>query len=413
MVDGEEAKELKKYIEHDNITERFIEEISLVFAEKVRITARKLRPDGQLIDDEDTQKQLDRLLRISRFQVTMKEVERLSKLTFDVAVLPQVRDGKIELDIITGDKAFVVQQERNPLKAEQFYYQVGIRENTALADRVDIYHFWTSDGRKYQCEIMINGQPDPQSVARLNHVPYDRMPVVMFRSYLPIDAFWYDGENAIVEKNIAIDLKRTDLAMAEAYNIPQLFTTGTRENQDLKKGRTFKIDIPRNDMGEAVGDAKYLAPDEPLKELNQMILSRIEQLGLSKGLSRSLITGANASSGYELALSKYEIVERNKRQRDYYYDSVVELVQTMIATANRGLGWDIPEDLVIGVDFGEIRFAVSDEEREKTRLMKLQNGTVSRIDLMMEDNPELDRPTAIEQATRIDRENGQLAFTSP
>ncbi len=412
MVDTEEAKELKKYIEHDNITERFIEEISLVFAEKVRITARRQQSDGQLVNDTDAQKQLDRLLRLSRFQVTMKEVERLSKLIFDVAVLPQVRDGKIELDIITGDKAFVVQQEKNPLMAEQFYYQVGVRENTALADRVDVYHYWTSEGRKYQCEIMLNGRPDPQSVQHLNHIPYDHMPVIMFRSYLPIDAFWYDGENAIVEKNIAIDLKRTDLAMAEAYNIPQLLTTGTRENQDLKKGRTFKIDIPRNDMGEAVGDAKYLAPKEPLEELNEMILSRIEQLGLSKGLSRSMITGANASSGYELALSKYEIVERNRRQRDYYYDSVVELVQTMIVTANRGLGWEIPEDLVLGVDFGEIRFAVSDEEREKTRQMKLENGTVSRIDLMMEDNPELDRQTAIEEAKRIDGENWKFSAVS-
>ncbi len=412
MVDGEEAKELKKYIEHDNITERFVDEISLVFAEKVKITARRRKPDGSLVEDAEAQKEIERLLRQTRFQVTMKEVERLTKLIFDVAVLPQVRDGKVELDIITGDKAFVIQQIKNTVKAEQFYYQVGLRENTALAERVDIFHFWTADGRKYQCEIMANGQPDPQSVTHLNHIAYPNMPVVMFRNYLPIDTFWFDGENAIVEKNIAIDLKRTDLAMAEAYNIPQLFTTGTRENQDMKKGRTFKIDIPRNDMGEAVGDAKYLSPNEPLKELNEMINSRIEQLGLSKGLSKSLISGTTVSSGYALALSKYEIVERNRRQRDYYYDSVLELVENMIITANRGLGWEIPEDLVLGVDFGEIRFGVSDQEKEEIRQMKLQNGTISRIDIMLEDNPELDRDMAIEQATRIDSENLRFAQTA-
>jgi hypothetical protein len=132
--------------------------------------------------------------------------------------------------------------------------------------------------------------------------------------------------------------------MAEAYNIPQLLTLGAPEDQELKKGRTFKIDIPRNEMGQTVGDARYLAPGESLSEQDALITGRIEQLGLSLGLSRSVITGQAASSGYELALAKHEILERNRADREYYRPAVTELVRVMMLTAERSGTAAFPDD---------------------------------------------------------------------
>jgi hypothetical protein len=387
MVDAEEARELKKYIEHDNITQRMIEATSLVFRERVRIQAH--RP-GTSSPDVALQKQIDELLRLTRFQVTMKEVEKLTRLLSDVAVLPQIRDGRIELDIITPDNAFVVENPANPTRADRYYYQVGVREHTAIPHRVDIYHVWSREG-KWACEVMANGTPDSTTIQPLPHLNYNgRVPVVMFRNYLPLNGFWSERVNPVVEKNLAIDLKRTDLSMAEAYNIPQLFTVGSKENQELKKGRVFKIDIPRNDLGEAVGDARYLNPGERLTDQNALIADRVEQLGLSLGLSKALITGQTATSGYELALSKHEIVERCRGDREYYVDSITELMEVLVITANRGLGWQLPEDLVFTVDFGELQFAQSDLEREQCRQLRLQNGTASRSEFIGEDNPDLD-----------------------
>jgi hypothetical protein len=406
MVDREEARELKKYIEHDNITQRMIDGISLVFKEKARIRALRRDRCGRKVPDPAAQVMIDDLLSQCRFQASMKEVEKLSKLLYDVAVLPQVRDGRVELDIITGEKAFVEQDPDNPTRALRFYYQVGMREQSPAPHRVDLYHCWSREG-KFSCEIMADGTPDPATIRPIPHLDYPgRTPVVMFRSYLPIDGFWSETVNPIVEKNLAIDLKRTDLAMAEAYNIPQLFTVGSRENQELKRGRIFKIDIPRNDMGEAVGDAKYLSPGERLADQNALIADRIEQLGLSLGLSRAIITGQSATSGYELALSKYEIVERCRSERDYYADSVRELMEVLVHTANQGLGWDIPEDLCFAVDFGEIRFAQSDLDRERCRQLRLQNGSASRVDFLMEDDPELDLESAKLKIQEIERIGG-------
>ncbi|MCD4828519.1 MAG: hypothetical protein K8R90_03700 [Candidatus Cloacimonetes bacterium] len=401
MVDSEEARELARYLEHDNITERMIHAISLVFAEPLRVRVRRREQSGWG-DDAALQSRLDRLLAASRLGLALKEVERLSKLTFDVAVLPQLRHGAIELDIITGEKAFVEQAEDNPTHAARFYYQVGVRQNTPQPGRVDNYHAWCEEG-KFACVVDADGQPG--NFVRLPHIDYGgRLPVVMFRNYLPVDSFWRDAENAVVQKNIAIDLRRTDLAMAEAYNIPQLLTIGAPEDQEMKKGRTFKLDIPRNELGDTVGDARYLKPSESLREQNELIRDRIEQLGLSLGLSRSVITGQTASSGYELALAKHEILERNRSDREYYRASVTELVKVMMDTARLGLGADFPADAEITVDFGEIRFAQSDLDKLRARKHKLEMGLASRLDFILEDNPDLDREAGKAQLERIEAE---------
>ena len=406
MVDGEEARELARYLEHDNITQRMVEAISLVFAEPVRVRVRRRGEDG-FEEDDALQQRLDRLLSEARFGLVLKEVERLSKLLFDVAVLPQARGGKLELDIITGEKAFVEQSPQNPTRAARFYYQVDPLQNTPQSARVDIYHVWTGEG-KFACTVDASG--NPHDVEPLPHIDYQgRLPVVMFRSYLPVDSFWRDAESAIVQKNIAIDMRRTDLAMAEAYNIPQLLTIGAPADQELKKGRTFKIDIPRNELGEAVGEARYLKPGESLHEQNELIRERIEQLGLSLGLSRSVITGQSASSGYELALAKHEILERNRADREYYRASVAELVRVMMQTASQALGVGFPDDVDITVDFGEIRFAQSDLDKLRTRKEKLQLGLASPVDFVLEDNPDLDREAAMAQLKRIEQENAAFA----
>ncbi len=405
LVDREEARELARYLEHDNITERMVQAISLVFAEPVRIRIRRRTAAGAT-DDPALQARLDALLNDANFSLVMKEVERLSKLTFDVAVLPQARAGRVELDIITGEKAFVEQDEAGPTRAARFYYQVGVRENTPLPGRVDVYHCWCAQG-KFECTVGPDGRPLEGTFRRLPHVDYaGRLPVVMFRSYLPVDAFWRDAESAIVQKNVAIDLRRTDLAMAEAYNIPQLLTLGAPEDQELKKGRTFKIDIPRNEMGQTVGDARYLAPGESLSEQDALITGRIEQLGLSLGLSRSVITGQAASSGYELALAKHEILERNRADREYYRPAVTELVRVMMLTAERSGTAAFPDDADITIDFGEIRFAQSDLDKAQVRRAMLELGLASRVDFVLEDNPDLDREAARALLQRVQSENG-------
>ncbi len=398
LVNPQESTELCKYVEHDNITSRMIDSISLIFKEKVNVSISC----STETDTEKAQVLLNDLLDGLNFHVTMKEVEKLSKLVFDIAVIPQIRNNKIELDIITPEKAFVKQSNEDPTKAEAFFYQTGILTNTTSPNPIHEYHFWTREG-KFSCMIDDTGNPfNITLLMEWNHP--EIFPVIMFRNYLPIDSFWYDGLNPIVEKNIIIDLKRTDMSMAEAYNIPQRINRGVPEEQEIKLGRTFAMNIPLPENEQPLGDAKYIKPDENLTELDKCILNRIEQLGLSLGLSKSIITGQSATSGYELALSKYEIVERNKSERDYYIQPLRDLVRLIIIMTKDCNGYDFPDNPEIKVDFGEIRFSQSELEKARTRYYKLVYGIASRIDIIMEDNPDLTREQAIVKAKQIDRE---------
>ncbi len=405
LVNPQESNELCKYVEHDNITSRMIDSISLIFKEKVNVTIKS----SQNTESEQSQKMLNQLLDDINFHVTMKEVEKLSKLVFDIAVIPQIRDNRIELDIVTPEKAFVKQNSEDPTKAEAFFYQTGILTNTASPNPIHEYHFWTREG-KFSCMIDDSGNPfNVRQLMKWNNP--EIFPVIMFRNYLPVDSFWYDGLNPIVEKNIIIDLKRTDMSMAEAYNIPQRINRGVPEEQEIKLGRTFAMNIPLPENEQPLGDAKYIRPDENLTELDSCILNRIEQLGLSLGLSKSIITGQSATSGYELALSKYEIVERNKSERDYFVRPLKDLIKLLILLTKDCKKYNLPEIDDIRIDFGEIRFSQSELEKARTRYYKLTYGISSRIDIIMEDNPDLTREQAIAKAKQIDQEENEFGRT--
>ena len=57
------------------------------------------------------------------------------------------------------------------------------------------------------------------------------------------------------------------------------------------------------------------------------------------------------------------------------------------------------------LEFGQVVFDTNPIEVEQVRSLKLANKTISRIDIIMEDNPDLSREEALEVAKRIDSES--------
>ena len=421
QLDIREASELIKYVESEGATERLIKDICLIYAEEPDIRIQK-KVKKETVDDETFQEAFDELIESSNLSVVLDNINQLTKLLRDCPVLPQVRNGKVELDIITPEKCFVEQDPDNPKEAIKFYYQVGVLEDSpGRVNPINQYHYWdisSGKAKKYYCEISIDALGkfviNPDSVVELNAPVYDEMPVVMFRDYLPDDSFWYKGNSAIVDKAIAIDMRRTDLAMAEAYNIPQLVTKGmdTEHFNEIKRGRVFRINIPPNSQSE-LGDASFINPSEKLQELWELIKERYKSLALSKGLSESSISGSAATSGYHLALSKADILYANKRERKYYRQPTKKLLRIILLTAQEASLYNFPKDPIFSIDFGEIEFPQSDEEREKTWAMKFANGTANLIDYEMDHNPDLTREEAIEVIKQRKEEDKMFAPENP
>lgn len=411
-VNARGAAELKKYIETEGITEKLINEISIIFAEPLKV---------EIENKEQQTKEFIEILDDSLFQVVLENINQYVELLRDCPVIPQVRNGKLFYAIITPEKVIVHQNPENPTNFVRFLYQIDILENTpGKPERIDQYFCYDITSGKleaYKCTLLMTGEIDGDSIEPIKIPPYKEIPVIIFRDYLPDDSVWYRGNTHIVDKAIAMDMRRTDLAMAEAYHIPQIVTTGMlgKDFANMTLDRTSYINIPPNEAtGETIGDAKYISPPDDLKSLQELIKERIKGISLIKGLSADSIEGMTASSGYHLALSKSTIIDINKKKRKYYALSIKKLLQLTVETLKFYKIKDFGKPK-FNIDFGEIKFAQSEEEREKVWGLRLGNKTANLVDYELDKNPDLkgNRIEAMKIVLEREEENEQLRPANP
>jgi hypothetical protein len=415
MMSYQDAKELIKYIETEGTTPRLINDISLIFAEE---------PEIEIEGSDKTQEAFNDILQGIDINILLENLNKYVELLRDVAVVP-FRTGNpekpVKLRIITPEKCFVDQDENDPTEFVRFYYQVGVMENTVTRNRIDLYDCWEAPGiegkdgnisdyaRKFNCEVNDRGKIIPESIKYYEDAPkYEEMPVVMFRDYLPDDSVWYKGNSLIVDKSIAIDLRRTDLAMAEAYNIPQLVTIGmdAENHKELKKGRALFLNIPPS-LGGKLGDAKYVNPEEALDELRGLIHDRYEKMAMAHGLSKANISGENATSGYHLALSMQRILDINRRKRKYYTSPIQKMLKLVLFLYKEIGVYNISGDITI--NYGELHFSESEIDKERAWGLKLSNGTANLVDYELEHDPDLvTREEALEKIKQRQAENARL-----
>ncbi len=393
----EESKELKKYLKTDNITKQIINETSLLFQSEVKISI----VNGANIDEAKTD-ELSEILDSVLFNAVMQETNRFVNLTKDVGILPQIRDNKLELDIITSDQMIVKQKDDDPTKAEWIAYQVGINTNTLQSHKINIYHKWSAEG-KSQIEVGDKGQI--LSEIFIDAPDYDGLiPIVMFRNYIPKDSFFKEFESDIVDFNKELNYNLTRLEMMRDYNLPQRVDFGTDPDKTYPIGITMRMTFDNGAVGDVKPDSKYIKPDFPITEETETILKNKEMLAISQGLSADSIRGGEFTSGYQMRLSKENILNKNRADRPFYRNAIKDLIKIMFITENHLKGkFNVDSD--IKVDFGEITYSDDPQQKATTRTVKINNGTHSRIDFIMEDNLDLTRPEAELKAKQIDMEN--------
>ena len=403
ISDKVEAERLKMFVETEGVTSWIINEIAIVFAEPPIISG--LNKKGDVIESESVVNGFNDFLDDLNINVVLENIDKYVELLHDVAVIPIVTNNKLSLKIITSEKCIINQDEDDPTKMTQFLYQIGILEDSIGNNSVEwymCYDMTSGSLEAYTCKLLETGEIDYDTRVMVITPPYKDIPVIMFRNYLPDDSFWYKGNSSIVDKAISIDMRRTDLAMAEAYHIPHLVMTGGSKQsfKNLSLSRTAFYNIP-NDNNETTGDAKYITPQDDLIKLRDLINDRRKVIARNKGLSSDTIDGVTATSGYQLALSKQDILNINKRKRKYYTNPINELIMLAIETAKYYKLINLTQIVKTHINYGEITFAQSDEEKARARAAKTLAGTWSPVMSLMEDDPELTEDLAIEKIKQI------------
>lgn len=399
---------LYKFKDIYNLTENVIDEIAIIFEEP---------PVYSFIDEvsDEIKDQFSELINNSLLNPTLQMVDKYVELVKKCGVIPHwdEENKKVILEILTPDKVYVIQDDLVTSKAKEVWVQIGIKENTAhIAEKTVKYMRWTAEEKQIIYVNPDTGRKYKEEAAGKN--PYDKIPIVWFTGGIEEDNFWFDFCNYLVEKNEIINMDLTAARLGTTVqSYSNLVLKGFDKSQDITIGVLQPIIIPPDPTtGEPTGDASYITPDADLKKIYAIIDGKIVSAANSKGISATSYRkeGSTFSSGYQLKLSKVDVLKRNMRKRPFYSPKMIDLIQfmmqcfTMNSAKNR-----FPEDKKIKADFGEIKIDENPAEQAKVDALRLNQNLTSGPRLLQRDNPDLTLDEAKRLYAEIKAENQEFS----
>ncbi|MDY0218990.1 MAG: phage portal protein [Candidatus Cloacimonas acidaminovorans] len=415
LIYSEKAfKKLKKYLTCDSLTKSIIDDMSIMFQNGISIQT----------DNEAVNEFLQEVIADTQFQHLLLKVNRLVNLTHKVAIVPfySALNDKFSFDIITGDKCFIQQNLNFPTEADIIYYTVNpLTDSPQVSRQLNIYVRWT---RETMDKVEINSEGNVTNIIESNQNPYlkyNMLPFVWFYDDLNIDTFWSECGNFLIKDNLDINRLLTNLAlMAEYQTFSTLVTTGIDTPVPLYVGPQFHINLSRKSYStsDIQPDAKYITPEAKINEVWQIICDKAVKCAKRMGLSaQAYTTRASAesyNSGYQLKLSKIDIINKNILQQPLYIQAIEKLIKVLLITSNiyKHTHFDV-DNLDIRINLYKPQIELSPAEVEQVRALKISNGTWSPIRSLMEDYPDLSYEEAKELYSDIQEENRLAMAKNP
>lgn len=379
---------LSKYATTYGLTRTMVNDMALVFQTPADITIE---------GSEAQQAKLAELLDETGFNRVLLQIDRYVELLGKVGLCPRWHTDQkyIVLDILTPDRCIVEQDPQDHARALTVKYHIAEMQSTPNGQDSAKWAVWTAE--EYREVRMSAAGAEIETLTREPN-PYKRIPVAWFTMQSELDEFWPDEGNSIVDANELVNLRLSNLQIALDYqSFSTLVTRGLPESQSIPVGVTHRINIPYNaSNGELAGDANYITPAPMLLESWQILNEYITNTARLNGLSAQSFNrdSASFSSGYQLKLSKQDIINRNVLKREFYRDPIKQGVQLIMDCFTLNNPFRFPDNAEISVDFAEITYETNPLENEQLYAMKLSNGTIDRVMILMEQNPDLEEAEA-------------------
>ena len=366
-----------------NITQRVINRVSLVY----------MTPPLRTYTNEDTPDYfIEKDLKLQR-------LERMTNLLDGVLVKPcwRIKDdgtGCIEYDIIMDYEPLF---DTDPLNPYAIVYPIA-QKASVLDTTPEQFVYWDAEntfvfdnnGKKYTTD----DNPDMVN-------PYGVLPFIeCFRDGKP--------ETDYLDTYASIDLIKTNLAINVAetnknanimfQSFGYLFVNGAGIDKDSMTIGQDKINYLGVD-----GSISIVSPPNAVPALDGSIQSSYKMLAQNYGLPTSFVEGTTAASGVALKMRNLELTDNRKsdvvRWRDIEY-KLFELERLMIAVEQGKDAGDLED-----VDFSESVEVLNDQEQRDKWEWELGKGLIDLADVLMQQNPDLDRAEAeayLEERTKVE-----------
>ena len=400
-----EDEDIQRYKFTVPLTRNLINQLAITFKESPTIKMNEVSEAVQeaflqFLDDIDLYKLL-------------KQIDIFTELTGKIGIVPRWDGERVCLDILTPDKCYVIENPEVPTEAIEVGYPIGITNDWRMAEPMNIYAIWTADSYR---ESEVNRDGLEVKVLKRDRNPYGKIPIAWYEIVMPLDSFWTDEGNPIVELNRRINLQMTNLDIAMDYqSFSTLVTTGMSDTTVIPIGVTRRINIPTNPIsGESMGSASYITPDAKLLEVWKIIQESIIWYAGIMGISVESISSASSfSSGYQLKLAKSGVLERNKNKQDIYLESIRDTIKLALQCEKIYGKQNFPDEPDLTIRYGEISIDYSPMELQQLISAKLANGTIDIIGAIMLDNPDMTEDEAIKYYQKMKNRKAQIAPEVP
>ena len=376
-----------------NIVRKVINQLACVYIEPAKRTIEGGEKDQQLFDG---------IARGSMLDAVMKQTSKYCKLLKTVLIRPVWRNNQIEIDLLTPDIVDVITGDSpRDLKS------IMITNYPASGKAEEVtYSVWTVENFK---RLDWNG-----NVVSTEDNPYGILPFVPCWDSLPIDDFWIQGGGDLISAQTAINEKLTDLL----YTIRmQGFGVGW-----MKSANYGPQGLSEVGAGPGIGPGSFVhlepgpdhgigfeSPGAPIQETWEVIRDIIQQVGIANGLSaHSLTAKVSDESGISKIVSNQELMEKRRDDIELWRRYETQLFDIIKAVWNAHNTSKISDKAGIRVDFADLRNPDHEIEDASKWQMLIDAGQASPIDWAISRNPDLNRETAKEYLTQVQRETAEL-----
>lgn len=419
-----------------NFYRKIIDAMCNVYTEQPtrKINKGKGKPASDKPDPD--QELLDKIYNDCHFSRKIKILERYSAMFQSPLMQWRFDDdtGKLVFDLIEPQKVQVAQGDGEPNdlnKARALAVALQPKYDTLESERVERYQYWSAGkyplGGKAQSFVFDahgNVEPWPESYGNPDFENTYIDPVTDLPIYPLVKADWEEpveffdiGGDDVLAMCKALDHRTLDLmygAKMQAFSLPVLVTGPTF---DLPKKMTFDpgVIMHLTQQGDSPTSFNFASPDPRLQEILDIIKALVKLLGYLKNADPTALNldgQGQPESGYSLYLQKGDCIKSRKDRLDYWRDYENEIFRKAAIVWNaHNPDEQFSAEAIEGgitVDFADPTPEMSPEQQIALDRMREEDGLISKVDRMLQYNPDLSREEAKARLKEIKAENEEL-----
>lgn len=386
-LDMDEYELIKSNIAYYPITRQVVDEVSKMYQNGLSLTASR---NGDKVND--TTNDINRMIDDCDMISILRYVNQMVELTGSCAVVPYTVNSKIGFYILTRDSFIIEQDPYNPSIIKAFYYKIqDTSESTFTNTKVNRYYKITDE---YTQEVSINmatGAITEESVRVVNSL--GRINAIIFSNDVSGTCLLGEYTNPLVDMNTDINGLITKLnVLIEMQSFSTLVVTGSTPIDGFKYGETRYLQLNgqiTNTGDQLTPNASFISPNAKLSELDAIIENRMVRCANAFGIGASAFKNdaSSYSSGYQLRLSKEDVLNSIAQKRPIYERKTRDLIDLCISMYNA----TNQQDMIVGYDkisitINEPTYDISTNERLDILGKKLELGLMSKVGALMEIN---------------------------